>query len=92
MCIAAVIFSLIPILSGYAVYLAFATVITRGSPAVQWTVGLLLAAAVASALIWAAGRIRRRYAAQTALNAADAEAAPEPPTPNDKGNATRKPA
>lgn len=89
MCIAAVIFSLIPILSGYAVYLAFATVITRGSPEVQWTVGLLLAAAVAGALIWAAGRVRRRYAAQTALDAADAEAGLEPQSPNDKGNVTK---
>ncbi len=81
MCIAAVIFSLIPILSGYAVYLAFSTVITKGSPAVQWTVGLLLAAVLVWALAWAAGRIRRRAVVQAALDGADGEGADvlEPP-------------
>ena len=74
MCIAAVIFSLIPILSGYAVYLAFSTLITKGSPALQWTVGLLLAAVLVWALAWAAGRIRRRAAAQAALDGAKVDA------------------
>ena len=81
MCIAAVLFSLIPILSGYAVYLAFSTVITKGSPAVQWTVGLLLAAVLVWALAWAAGRVRRRAVVQAALDGADVEGADvlEPP-------------
>ena len=70
MCVAAVIFSLIPILSGYAVYLVFSTVITKGSPEVQWTVGLLLAAVLVWALTWAANRIRRRAAARAVLERA----------------------
>ena len=64
MCIAAVLFSLIPILSGYAVYLVFSTVITKGSPALQWTVSLLLIAVLVWAFAWAAQRIRRRAVVQ----------------------------
>ena len=81
MCIAAVIFSLIPILSGYGVYLVFSTLITKGSPALQWTVGLLLAAVLVWAFVWAAGRIRRRAVAQRALDASEDERADvlEPP-------------
>lgn len=46
MCIALVLFSLIPILSGYAVYLAVATTVTEGSPAVQFTLVALLGVAL----------------------------------------------
>ena len=85
MCIAAVIFSLIPILSGYAVYLAFSTLITKGSPALQWTVGLLLAAVLVCAFAWAAGRIRRRALVQVALDGADVEGADVLETPQHSG-------
>ena len=81
MCIAAVLFSLIPILSGYAVYLVFSTVITKGSPALQWTVGLPLVAVLVWALAWAAQRIRRRAVVQAALDGADVEGADVPPPP-----------
>ena len=46
MCIALVLFSLIPILSGYAIYLAVATIVTEGSPAVQFTLAALLGVAL----------------------------------------------
>lgn len=51
MCIFVVLLSLIPVLSGYAVYLVVMTVITEGSTAVQVTVSavglaLLLGAAI----------------------------------------------
>lgn len=81
MCIAAVLFSLIPILSGYAVYLAVSTVLTEGSPAVQWTVCLLLAAVLVWALAWAAQRIRRRAVVQAALDGTEVEGADVPPSP-----------
>ncbi len=43
MCLAAVLFSLIPVLSGYAIYLAVVVVLEQGSPAVQGTLaGVLL--------------------------------------------------
>lgn len=43
MCLAAVLFSLIPVLSSYALYLAVAVVLEQGSPAVQGTLtGVLL--------------------------------------------------
>lgn len=88
MCIAAVLFSLIPVLSAYAVYIAFATLVTRGSPAVQWAVGLLLAAALLGALTWAVRRVRRRY-----VDVAHAAAKPNPKTPpNREPPSTRDPA
>ena len=43
MCLAVVLFSLIPVLSGYAIYLTVAVVLEQGSPAVQGTLaGVLL--------------------------------------------------
>lgn len=42
MCIVAVLLSLIPVLSGYAIYLAITIVVTEGSPPVQLTSSLIV--------------------------------------------------
>lgn len=42
MCILVVLSSLIPILSGYAIYLTVVTVVTRGSPSVQLTLAAIM--------------------------------------------------
>ncbi len=44
MCIAVFLLSLIPVLSSYVIYLAVATVVTEGSPALQLTLTVMLLA------------------------------------------------
>lgn len=46
MCVFAFLFSLIPVLSGYVIYLAVAAVVTEGSPAVQVTLSVILLASL----------------------------------------------
>jgi len=55
MCLALVLFSLIPVLSGYVIYLAVAVVVTEGSPAVQIT----LTAISLAALLLGLGQLTR---------------------------------
>lgn len=60
MCLVAVFFSLIPVLSGYALYLTVAVVLEQGSPAVQGTLaGVLFVLALAGVQLLRRWRTRR---------------------------------
>lgn len=60
MCLVAVFFSLIPVLSGYALYLTVAVALEQGSPAVQGTLAGVLLVALVLVGVQLLRRVRQR--------------------------------
>lgn len=60
MCVFIFLFSLIPVLSGYVIYLAVVAVVTEGSPAVQVTLSVIFLALLFVGVQWLLNRPRAR--------------------------------